>query len=302
MEKLHYMRSVMVKKKKKKVETVVYLMTIPAFVLFFAFHTFPALQGVYYSFTNWNGLRPTYDFIGFKNYTYLIKDSRIFASYIFTFKFAVLSTVLVNIISLFLAVILNSNIRFKNFFRGLFFLPNILSILIVGFIFNYIFSNVIPDIGVQLGLEFLQKNILGTKDYAWLGIVFVAVWQSSAFNTVLYISGLQTVPEELYEASGIDGANKWQTFWNVTFPIIAPFFTINIVLAMKNFLMVFDHVMAMTGGGPGNATKAISVLIYQTGISGGEFAYQSANAVVYLLFIGTISIFQIKFLQKREMD
>ncbi len=287
---------------KKKISKVIYLMTVPAFVLFFFFHTFPALQGVFYSFTNWNGLNPSFDFIGLKNYYYLLKDPRIVDSYLFTFKFAIVSTILVNIISLFLAVVLNSSIRFKNFFRAIFFLPNILSILIVGFIFNFVFSNVIPDLGAALGIAFLEKNILGTKEFAWLGIVFIAVWQSSAFNTILYISGLQTVPTELYEASAIDGASKWQNFWHITFPVIAPFFTINIVLAMKNFLMVFDHVMAMTGGGPGNATKAISVLIYQTGLAGGEFAYQSANAVVYLLFIGTISILQIKFLQKREMN
>ena len=120
-------------------------------------------------------------------------------------------------------------------------------------------------------------------------------------NTILYISGLQTVPEELYESSSIDGANQLQNFWHITFPIIAPFFTINMVLAMKGFLMVFDHIMGLTGGGPGNVTRSISILIFQSGIAENEFAYQSANAVVYLIFIMTVSILQIRFLQKREM-
>lgn len=289
-------------KKRRNISIVVYLMTVPAFLLFFSLHTVPALQGVFYSFTNWNGLNPQYKFIGFKNYINLFKDVQILHSYVFTIKFAVLSTILVNILSLSLAMGLNSKIKFKNFFRGVYFLPNILSVLIVGYIFNYIFSNQLPQIGKDLGIAVLSKNILGNRDLAWIGIVFVAVWQSCAFNTILYISGLQTVPQELYEASAIDGAGRWKSFWNITFPVIAPFFTINMVLAMKSFLMVFDHIMSLTGGGPGRVTQSISILIYSSGLAGGEFAYQTANSVVYLIIIVTVSILQIKFLQKREME
>lgn len=276
------------------------LMTVPAFILFFIFHTFPALQGVFYSFTNWNGLKKDFVFTGLSNYKYLFNDSRVISAYIFTFKFAIISTILVNVISLMLATVLHSNILFKKFFRAVFFLPNILSILIIGFIFNYFFSNVLPEIGSQLDIEYLSKNILGNKDLAWIGVVFVAVWQSAAFNTILYIAGLQTVPADLYEAASMDGANTWGKFIHVTFPTIFPFFIINMVLSMKNFLMVFDHVLSITGGGPGGTTQSISVLIYQSGLAGGEFAYQSANAVLYMIIIMIISIAQLKFLQKRE--
>ena len=100
----------------------------------------------------------------------------------------------------------------------------------------------------------------------------------------------------------LDGANRWQQFWKITFPVIAPFFTINMVLAMKNSLMVFDQIVAMTGGGPGTSTMSISYLIYTGGFTGGEFAFQSANAVIYFIVIMFISIFQLKVLQKREMD
>ncbi|WNS79138.1 sugar ABC transporter permease [Domibacillus sp. DTU_2020_1001157_1_SI_ALB_TIR_016] len=276
-------------------------MTLPAVLLFALFHTFPALQGVYYSFTNWDGISFIYDFVGFKNYINLFKDGNILNSYWFTFKFAVLSTILVNVLSLVIALGLNAKIKGKNFFRGVYFLPNVLGVLIVGYIFNYIFANVIPKMGETLNIGFLSVNILGSESTAWIGIVIVAVWQACAFNVILYLAGLQTVPAELYEASSLDGANKWQEFWKITFPMIAPFFTINMVLAMKNFLMVFDQVLALTGGGPGRATESISVLIYKGGF-GGEFAYQSANSVLYFIVILVISIFQIKVLQKREMD
>jgi len=291
------------KKTKIKIKNVpFYLMTIPAFLLFLIFHTFPALQGIYYSFTNWDGLSFTYDFVGLKNYLNLFKDGNILNSYVFTFKFAIVSTILVNVLSLLIAMGLNAKIKGKNFFRAAYFLPNVLGVLIVGFIFNFIFSNVIPQLGDKLDLGFLSTNILGSEKFAWLGIVIVAVWQACAFNVILYLSGLQTVPTELYEASSLDGANKWQEFWKITFPMIAPFFTINMVLSMKNFLMVFDQVVALTGGGPGRATESISLLIYKGGFTGGEFAYQSANSVVYFIVIVVISVFQIKVLQKREMD
>nr|WP_290912015.1 sugar ABC transporter permease [Anoxybacillus sp.] len=277
-------------------------MTIPAVLLFATFHTFPAMQGIFYSFTNWDGLSLTYDFVGWKNYYYLFQDENVLHSYLFTFKFALVSTVLVNVLSLAIALGLNEKIKFKNFFRAVYFLPNILSVLIVGYIFNYLFANVLPLVGEKLGIDVLSTNILGNEKWAWVGIVIVAVWQACAFNTILYLAGLQTVPSELYEASSLDGASKWQNFWHITFPMIAPFFTINMVLAMKNFLMVFDQVVALTGGGPGRATQSISLLIYSGGFQGGEFAYQSANSVIYFIVIMVISIAQIKFLQKREVD
>ncbi|MCK5022365.1 MAG: sugar ABC transporter permease [Candidatus Pacebacteria bacterium] len=280
---------------------IYYYMIIPAVVLFFTFHTYPALQGVYYSFTDSKGYG-TYDFVGLKNYINLFKDGRVLNAYIFTFKFAVISTILVNIISLILAIALNSKIIFQKLLKSIYFLPLVLSVLIIGYIFNYIFTYLIPDAAKAIGIEVLSKSILGNPELAWIGIVFVAVWQACAFNTIIYLAGLQTIPIVLYEAANIDGASGWQQFRYITFVLIAPFFTVNMVLAMKNFLMVFAHVVALTGGGPGRATESISLLIYDGGFNGAEFAYQSANAVIYFFVILVISIIQIKFLQKREIN
>ena len=279
-----------------------YLMTIPALLLFFAFHTFPALQGIYYSFTNWDGFSDSFDYVGFKNFINIFQDENVLNSYVFTFKYAILTTILINIISLLIALGLNAKIKAKNFFRGVYFLPNILSVLIVGFIFNYLFANVFPIWGEKLGSEFLSQNILGNSDWAWIGIVIVAVCQGIAYNTILYLAGLQTIPQDLYEASNLDGASRWREFWSITFPMLASFFTINMVLAMKGGLMVFDQIVALTGGGPGRSTQSIAHLIYTGGFQGGEFAYQSANAVIYFIVIVVISALQLKFLQKREMD
>lgn len=285
----------------QKQKSAYFLMAIPALLLFFIFHTYPALQGVFYSFTDWRGYGD-YAFVGLKNYINVFKDDRALQAYIFTFQFAIVSTILVNVFSLLIAMGLNSKIKFHKTLRAIYFLPNILSILIIGYIFNFLFSQLIPTLADRLGIEALTTNILGNPNLAWIGIVIVAVWQAVAFNTILYLAGLVTIPSEVYEAASIDGANVWRQFWNITFPMIAPFFTINMVLAMKNFLMVFDQIVAMTGGGPGQATESISLLIYRGGFEGGEFAYQSANAVVYFIVIVAISVFQIRVLQRREVE
>ncbi|MBS2967218.1 sugar ABC transporter permease [Metabacillus sp. KIGAM252] len=277
------------------------LMTVPALILFFIFHTYPALQGIYYSFTDYKGYGE-WNFVGLKNYFNVFQDERALQAYGFTFKFAIIATILVNIFSLVIAIGLNSKIKFSKTLRAVYFLPNILSILIVGYIFNFIFTFFIPDIAQALGINALAENILGKPDLAWIGIIVVSVWQAVAFNTILYLAGLVTIPEEMYEAASIDGAGTWKKFWNITFPLIAPFFTINMVLAMKNFLMVFDHIIAMTGGGPGTSTESISLLIFRGGFEGGEFAYQSANAVIYFLVIVIISVVQLRYLQRREVE
>ncbi|MBU3159184.1 sugar ABC transporter permease [Clostridium frigoris] len=278
-----------------------YMMTIPALILFFTFHTLPLIKGIFYSFTDWNGYSD-WKFIGLKNFINVFQDDTIRNAYGFTFKFAILTTIIVNVISLAIAIALNAAIKFKNVLRAIFFLPNILGVLIVGYIFNYVFAQLLPQLGTYLNIPILSSNILGNPDLAWLGIVFVASWQSIAFSTIIYISGLQTIDQDIYEASDIDGANKWKTFIKITFPLIAPFFTINMVLSLKNSLMVFDQIIAMTGGGPGNATQSISYVIFHFGFSGGNFAYQSANAVLYFIVIVAISLFQLKVLAKREVD
>ena len=143
-------------------------------------------------------------------------------------------------------------------------------------------------------------SMLASTRWAWVAIVIVCAWQAIAMNTIIYISGLQTVPEDVYEAGSIDGATGWAKFKHLTFPLILPFFTINMVLCMKNFLMVFDQIMALTKGGPAQSTESISFLIYNNGMAGGQFGFQSANAVIFFIVIVVISVLQMNFLGKKE--
>ena len=172
--------------------------------------------------------------------------------------------------------------------------------LVVGYIFSFIFTYILPAIGSVCHISFLENSILASEKYAWIAVLIVGVWQAVAMNTIIYISGLQTVPEDVYEASMLDGANKWTEFWKITFPLIMPFVSINLVLSTKNFLMVFDQIVSLTQGGPAQSTESISYLIYKNGMSGGQFGFQSANAVLFFIVIVAISVFQLRFTNKKE--
>lgn len=268
------------------------LITIPVLALFFCFNTLPLIKGLMYSFTNFRGFG-SYEWVGFRNYADLFTDARVGKSYLFTFKFALLATVVTNVIALLLALGLNGKIRAKNTLRGIYFIPRILGGLVVGYIFGYFFTYILPAITGK-------GSMLSNTGTAWIAIVIVAAWQSIAQTTLIYISGLQTVPEDVYEAGAIDGATGWLSFKNLTFPLIIPFFSINMVLSMKDFLMVFDQIMAMTKGGPAQSTESISFLIYNNGMGGGQFGFQSANAVIFFIVIVAISVFQLNFTGKKE--
>ncbi len=284
---------------KNERKTTFLLITIPILALFICFNTIPLIRGVIYSFTNFKGFGK-YDWVGFRNYVDLFSDLRVGKSYWFTFKLAIVTTVVVNVLSLLLALALNSSIKAKSFFRGAYFLPNILGALVVGYIFNYFFTYILPALADMIGIDALRTSILSNPDAAWIGIMVVCAWQAIAMNTIIYISGLQTVPEDVYEAGGLDGATGWKQFKYLTFPLIIPFFSINMVLCVKNFLMVFDQIMALTKGGPAQSTESISYLIYNNGMSGGQFGFQSANAVVFFIVIVAVSVAQIKLSGKKE--
>ncbi len=170
----------------------------------------------------------------------------------------------------------------------------------MGYVFQYLFTYILPALGEMVGSKAMSQSMLSNESTAWFAIVIVCCWQNIAMNTIIYISGLQTVPEDVYEAGSLDGATGWKQFRHLTFPLIIPFFTINMVLCVKNFLMVFDQIMAMTKGGPAQSTESISYLIYNNGMSGGQFGFQSANAVIFFIVIVAISAAQMTISSRKE--
>jgi raffinose/stachyose/melibiose transport system permease protein len=195
---------------------------------------------------------------------------------------------------------LNSNIKGKSVLRGIYFVPNILGGLIIGYIFSFIFTYILPAVGSALHIGFLENSLLASSKTAWIGVLIVGVWQAVAMNTIIYISGLQTVPTDIYEAGMIDGVNAWQKFWKLTFPMLLPFISINLILSTKNMLMVFDQIMSLTSGGPAQSTESISYLIYNNGMAGGQFGFQSANAVIFFIVIVAFAVIPLKLTSKKE--
>lgn len=184
-------------KKMNDRERTYLFMTLPILALFFCFNTLPLMKGFVYSFTNFKGYG-SFDWVGLRNYIDLFQDARVGKSYLFTIKLAVVSTVVVNVLSLILALGLNSKIKFKSGLRGLYFIPNILGALVVGYIFNYFFTYILPAVSEMMGGS--GTSMLASTKWAWVAIVAVCAWQSVAMNTIIYISGIQTVPEDVYEA------------------------------------------------------------------------------------------------------
>ncbi|MFF2316292.1 carbohydrate ABC transporter permease [Arthrobacter sp. NPDC058097] len=285
---------------KNRIDPAYYWMVVPVLALFAFFITLPALVGVFFSLTNYAGYGD-WKFIGLSNYVNIFKDPAILQSYIFTFVFALTTTVVVNVVALAIALGLNARIKWRTGIRTVFFIPMVLSALVVSFVFNYLFSNTLPVIADSLGVTPLATSILANENYAWLAIVLVTVWQAAPGATIIYLAGLQSVPAEVYEAADLDGAGSFRQFASLTLPLILGYLVINVILGFKGFLGTYEIIVGLTGGGPGMATQSVAMRIF-SGFTGGDYSYQMANAVIYFLITLLISVIQLRLIQRRGVS
>lgn len=278
------------------------LFCLPGFIAYCVFLIFPILMGIYYSFMDWNGISKGYNFIGFANYAKLFTDKKFGEALLFNFRYTIMLIVGVVVISVFLALLLNKEFKGRSFFRTLYFLPAVLSMITVSLVFKQVFFYVLPAIGKALGIEALSTNILASKQNAIYGVLFVHLWQGVALPTLLFLAGLQTIPTELYEAAAIDGANGWQQFKHITVAYLIPTLSVVLVLLVKQGLMVFDYVKSMTAGGPGTATQTIALLIYNNGFERNRYSYSIAQAIATGVIIALISAIQIQASNRKKVD
>jgi len=276
------------------------LLTVPAVLLYAAFFLVPVFIGLYYSMTNWDGFSLSYDMVGLDNYITILKDKRFMNGLTFTLFYTGIVVVGKLGLALLLALLLSRSIKLRGLFRSIYFFPAVLSMLTVGLIFNQFFYSLIPPIGEALGIEWLSRNMLGNADTAIYGVAITNIWQGFAIPMVIFIAGLASVPKDLMEASVIDGATPLQRFFSVTVPFLIPMLTVNIVLAIKGGITVFDYIIAMTEGGPMRSTESLGFLIYQHGMNEMKFGYGTAEAIYVFFIIGFISFVQIKFLSRKE--
>mgnify|MGYP002511673869 CR=1 FL=1 len=276
------------------------VMFLPMLAAYLIFSTYPVFEGVFYSFTNWDGLNSDFDFVGLQNYKTFIHDFVVLTPLRNTFIYAFWVTIIQNICALALALALNQKFKTKNLLRTFIFIPVVLSSLIVGYLWSYLFTEPIAMLGGKLGIEAMKYNLLGNKATALGAGIFVSVWKSVGHTMVIYLAGLQNIDKEVKEAALVDGAKGFKHFRYITFPLIAPSLTINIVLVMEGAFKQFDLIFGLTGGGPGNSSELLSLTIYRESFEYYRAGYGATMGVILALIIIVLSLVELGVLRKRE--
>ena len=277
------------------------LFALPAVLIFATFFAYPVASSFYISLTKWNGLNPELTFVGFDNYIKLWGDRHFWTAFQNTFKYAIFVTVIQNVIGLTLALAASNKI-FRGF-RVLFLIPPLLSSIALGTIWKYMYAprGIINTFLINVGLEAYTQSWLGDPDLALYSLIAANVWKWSGMAMIIYLAGLQAIPATIQEAASIDGVSPWQRFRHITFPLIAPAFTINVVLSMIGSLKVFDIIFIMTQGGPGRATESLTTYIFGRAFEANKFGYGTAVAISMFVVILTLSLIQLRFLTRREV-
>ena len=289
------------KKVKGKITTALFV--IPSLFVFINVVIIPFIMGTVYSFTNWDGFAfKGSSFVGFKNYSDSFGDGKFLSSFWLTTKYTIAMIILVNIIGLTLAILVTSKIKYKNFFRGVYFVPNLIGGLVLGFIWQFVFTKLFQSIGEITHSSKIFFNWLNDPTMAFWALVIVGVWQMSGYVMIIYIASIQSISEEVLEAADIDGANKWSIFKNITLPLIAPGFTISLFITLSNAFKQYDTNLSLTNGGPYGKTELITMNIFQTAFSSNKYAQAQAKAIMFFLVIMVITIIQIYITKKREVE
>jgi raffinose/stachyose/melibiose transport system permease protein len=282
----------------------VWFFVVPALLFYALVVLYPSIAGAVYAFTDWSGLGNQVNGVGLANFSRLFGDGEAIGSLWNTLLLAVALMIVQNVIGLAIALALDTAIRGRNLLRTLFFAPAVLPPLVIGVLWKYLYSPGGPLDSVlgALGLSGLQQSWLGDESLALWSVVVAIVWQHAGLSMVIFLAGLQGVPKELYEAAALDGTGRWQRFWYVTRPMLAPATTIALILTMITGLKLFDQVFAMTGGGPGYATETLSLNMYKQAFVLNDYSYGTALALVLTMIVAFISFLQLKMLRRFEVE
>ncbi|WP_455809928.1 carbohydrate ABC transporter permease [Clostridium butyricum] len=271
----------------------------PCLFALFMVVVIPFFMGIYYTFTNWNGANPAYDFVGFSNYLYIFKDAQFIYSFKITLIYTFASVLTINLIGFSLAYIVTRNLKTKNFLRTGFFMPNLIGGLILGFIWQFMFNSVFTGIGQKLGSSILSTSMLQEPSTAVLAMLIVSTWQYAGYIMVIYVSALENVPNDLIEAAHIDGANGIQTFKHITIPMVRQGITICLFLTLANSFKMFDLNFSLS---PAKATEMMALNIYKEAFVVNNLGIGQAKAVIFFILVTTISLTQVYFNKKKEVE
>lgn len=277
--------------------------TLPILVSIIVVFYYPFMMTIRYSLTKWNGISKHPKFVGLDNFQQIFMGDANFANAAwFTIKYAVAYIVLVNVLAILLALVLDMKLKSTNWLRAAFFIPYILSLVIVGFIWKFIFMQGFESLGASTGWGIFQLSWLGDQNLAFISILLVSLWQSIGFYLVIYIAGLQSVPDDLKEAATVDGAGLVRRFFSVTLPLLAPSITISVFMALTNSIKVFDVILSLTGGGPGGTTYSVAYDIYRDTFQNNLYGYGTAKALILFVAVLLITVVQLTIFKRREVE
>jgi len=288
--------------KRTKVSTV-FLFLLPWLVSFAVFTAYPLIFSIFVSFTDYSGLNPKMTLVGMKNYLRAFSDPVFLKALTNTFIFVLITVPATTVISLFLGLLLTSGIKLKRLFQAGFFLPSVISMVVISMIWLYIYSATGPLnlLLNSIGIRIPMQSWLSSAKTALGSIMVMDIWSAVGYYTVLFVAGLQSIPIQLYEAAKIDGATKWQTIKGITLPLLKP--TVLFVISINSIrsFQIFTEIFTLTGGGPANSTQTIVHYLYDTSFRKFEMGYGSAMAYILFVIILVITLLQRKILKGEQL-
>jgi raffinose/stachyose/melibiose transport system permease protein len=292
-----------VTKKKMKKSFVFWAFVGPAFLAFSLIVLYPFLTGLYYAFTSWNGVSGEVKWVGLDNFkTIFTTDKQFLHSFWITTKYTFVAIIFTNLIGFSLALLLTQPLKTRNILRTVFFIPNLIGGLLLGFIWQFIFVKGFVSIGQLTGWKLFELPWLGDEKTAFWGIVIVSVWQGAGYIMVIYVAALQNVPQELVEAAKIDGAGPWKILRHVIIPLIVPAFTICLFLTISWSYKIFEVNLSLTNGGPFKSTEMLALNIYTEAFVNNRYGLGEAKAFIFFMIVASITTLQVYLTKKKEVE
>ena len=298
----------MTSKQRRQLTEILFL--LPTILAFIMVIIIPFIYGIFYSFTDWQGTGTYSKMVGFENYKAIFTEPAFLHSFLKTLEFTVINIITVNVVAFVISLLVTSEIRGRNLYRAGFFVPNLIGGIVLGLIWQFIFSSILPAIGQALHLGFLSKSLLTSKDTVMFTMVTVNTWQYAGYIMLIYVAAIQNISKSVLEAAEVDGARYWTRITRIQIPLMANAFTISLFLTLHNSFKMYDVNVALTNGGPVGvfmskpvqSSELLALNIYQTAFKYNNMAQGQAKAVLFFIVLTVFSIIQVSYNKSKEVE
>ena len=298
----------MTSRQKRKLTEFLFL--LPTLIAFLMVIIIPFIFGIYYSFTDWQGTGAVNRVVGFENYKAIFQEPGFLHSFLVTLLFTVLNIITVNVVAFIISLLVTSEIRGRNIYRAGFFVPNLIGGIVLGLVWQFIFSNILPSVGQSLGLPTLSKSLISNKDTVMITLVTVNTWQYAGYIMLIYVAAIQGISKSVMEAAEVDGARYWTRVRKIQIPLMANAFTISLFLTLTNSFKMYDVNVALTNGGPVSlfmmkpvqASELLALNIYNTAFKYNNMAQGQAKAVIFFVVLTIFSVIQVTWNKSKEVE